>query len=110
MMAERRQTERISSGQAAVLCGYTAKTMRRLAEEGTIPGAAWLGNRWRFDQKKLLGWIRRQEVEPCQSKGPKTLSNGTVFGTPASKFTVVTCDAAYEQALGSKPKNGSRSC
>src|SRR6185312_4731678 len=108
-MADRR-VERISSGKAAALCGFTPKTIRRLAEEGTIPGAARLGNQWRFDEKKLLGWIRRQEAEACRPKGATISSNGMGSGTRASRFAVATCDEAYEQLLRQKPKSDWLSC
>jgi hypothetical protein len=38
-MAERRP-ERIGAGRAGEICGYTPKTMRKLARQGKIPGAA----------------------------------------------------------------------
>jgi excisionase family DNA binding protein len=102
--------ERISTGRAAAICGYTAKTMRKLAEDGKIPGAAFLGNAWRFDEARLRGWIRRQEAA-CQRAGEGTTSSSAMaYGTPASRFADATCDEAYERLLGQKPSGGSRPC
>src|SRR5262249_39406418 len=53
--------ERVGVGRAAAICGFTPKTMRKLAKDGKIPGAAFLGNNWRFDERRLRDWIRRQE-------------------------------------------------
>jgi hypothetical protein len=103
------QPDRISTGKAAAICGYTAKTMRKLAEGGKVPGAAFLGNNWRFDERRLRDWIRRQEAA-CQGREATTSSRGTVSGTPESRFEVATCDEAYERLLARKPRNGSPPC
>src|SRR6478609_7873340 len=96
--------ERISAGLAAAICGFTPKTMRKLARNGKIPGAALLGNCWRFDERRLRDWIRRQEAV-CLGTEEITSSSATGFGTPASKFAVATCDEAYERLLGSRPRS-----
>src|SRR5215216_3082964 len=88
--------ERVSTGRAAEICGFTPKTMRKLAKNGRVPGAALLGNSWRFDEHRLRDWIRRQEAAVCQQI---TSSDGTGFGTPASRFEAAMCDEAYERLL-----------
>jgi hypothetical protein len=102
-------SERIGAKQAAAICGYTPKTMRKLAKDGIIPGAAVIGNCWRFDERRLRDWIRRQEAASCR-QGETTSSNAVASGMPASRFADATCDEAYERLLGSKPKNASRRC
>jgi hypothetical protein len=99
--------ERVGVGRAAAICGFTPKTMRKLAKDGKIPGAAFLGNNWRFDERRLRDWIRRQEAA-CLNVEETTSLNATGFGTRASRFAVATCDEAYERLLGQKPRNGSR--
>jgi hypothetical protein len=99
--------ERIGVGRAAAICGFTPKTMRKLAKDGMIPGAALLGNSWRFDTRKLRDWIRRQEAAACRSTEEITLLSGTACGTPASRFADATCDEAYELLLSRKRKSGS---
>lgn len=97
--------ERISTGRAARICGLSAKTVRKLAADGTIPGAAVLGSVWRFDECRLRDWIRRREAEACRGRDAATISlSRTESGTPESKFAVVTSDEAYERALGLRPK------
>src|SRR3954469_13038268 len=98
--------ERIGATTSAAICGFTPKTMRKLAKDGKIPGAALLGNCWRFDERRLRDWIRRQEAA-CLSVEETTSLSGTGSGTPASKFEAATCDEAYERLLGRKQKNGS---
>jgi hypothetical protein len=99
--------ERVSVGRAAAICGFTPKTMRKLAKDGKIPGAAFLGSNWRFDERRLRDWIRRQEAA-CLSEEQTTSLSETGSGTPASRFAVVTCDEAYERLLGQRQRNGSR--
>lgn len=97
--------ERIGTGRAAAICGFTTKTMRKLADDGKIPGAAFLGNNWRFDERRLRDWIRRQEAA-CQEMA--TISSSAAgSGTRGSRFAVVTSDEAYEQLLGPKQKGAS---
>jgi hypothetical protein len=95
--------ERITASQAGRICGYTAKTMRKLAENGNVPGAAFLVNQWRFDESRLREWIRRQEAQ-CQTK---ISSSATACGTPEKKFEDGTSDEAYARLLGLRPKNAS---
>jgi hypothetical protein len=66
-------TERVGVGRAAAICGFTPKTMRKLARDGKVPGAAFLGNNWRFDEQQLRNWIRRQEAA-CQKAAPGRIS------------------------------------
>ena len=96
--------ERIGAGKAAAICGFTPKTMRKLAKDGKIPGAAFLGNNWRFDERRLRDWIRRQEAA-CLSVEGTTSLNGAGSGTPASKFAGATCDEAYEHLLAPKRRS-----
>ena len=96
-------TERVSVGRAAAICGFTPKTMRKLAKDGKIPGAAFLGNNWRFDERRLRDWIRKGEAA-CLNAEETTSLSGTGSGTRASRFAVGMCDEAYERLLGSKPK------
>jgi hypothetical protein len=97
--------ERISAGRAGEICGFTAKTMRKLAEDGNIPGAALLGNRWRFDERRLRDWIRRREAE-CQTRERTTSSSEMGSGMRGSRFAIGTYDEAYAQLLGRKQKSG----
>jgi hypothetical protein len=101
------QPERVGIGRAAAICGFTAKTVRKLAKGGKIPGAALLGNNWRFDERRLRDWIRRQEMA-CLSMEETTSLSATGSGTLASRFAGATCDEAYERLLGQKPKSGLR--
>ena len=97
-------SERIGAGRAAAICGFTPKTMRKLAKGGKIPGAALLGNNWRFDERRLRDWIRRREMA-CLSVEETTSSSETGFGMPGSRFAGATCDEAYERLLGRKQKS-----
>src|SRR5689334_4611576 len=97
--------ERIGAGRAAVICGFTPKTMRKLAKDGKVPGAAFLGNNWRFDERRLRDWIRRQEAACLAREEPTTSFSEVASGTLASKFAGVMCDEAYERLLGPKQKN-----
>ena len=99
--------ERVSVGRAAAICGFTPKTMRKLAKDGKIPGAAFLGNNWRFDERRLRDWIRRQETA-CLNVEQTTSLNETGSGTHVSRFAVATCDEAYERLLGRKQRSGSQ--
>jgi excisionase family DNA binding protein len=98
--------ERVGVGRAAAICGFTPKTMRKLAKNGKIPGAAFLGNNWRFDEQRLRDWIRRQEAACLRAEETTSLS---VMGSgmPASRFAGATCDEAYEHLLGPKRRSGS---
>jgi len=80
--------------------------MRKLAGDGRVPGAAFLGKNWRFDERRLRDWIRGQEAA-CQGGTETTSSRGMASGMPESRFEVATCDEAYERLLGPKPKSGS---
>ena len=99
-------TERIGAGRAAAICGFTPKTMRKLAKSGKIPGAALLGNNWRFDERRLRDWIRRQEAA-CLTMEETTSLSATGSGTPASRFVDATCAEAYERLLGQRQKSAS---
>jgi hypothetical protein len=101
--------ERVGVGRAAAICGFTPKTMRKLAKDGKIPGAAFLGNNWRFDERRLRDWIRRQEAA-CLSVEQTTSSSVAGFGMPESRFAGATCDEAYERLLGPKRKSAYQPC
>ena len=96
--------ERVGVGRAAAICGFTPKTMRKLAKDGKIPSAAFLGNNWRFDERRLRDWIRRQEAA-CLAVEETTSLSGVASGTPGSRFMGATCDEAYEHLLGQKRRN-----
>jgi len=78
--------------------------MRKLAKGGKIPGAAFLGNNWRFDERRLRDWIRRQEAAWLSIEQTTSL-NVVGSGTPASRFVGSTCDEAYEHLLGQKRRS-----
>ena len=42
---------------AAVVCGMSSATIKRLAAQGQIPGARKIGDQWRFDKESLRSWI-----------------------------------------------------
>lgn len=95
--------ERISAGRAGAICGFSAKTMRKLAQEGKIPGAVLLGNRWRFDECRLREWIKEREDE-CQTSTQRVSSTERTPGTRECRFVAGTYDEAYERLLGRRPK------
>ena len=90
--------ERISATAAGKICGYSAPTMRKLAAKGKIPGAAFLVNTWRFDQRRLRDWIRRQEAAACRDQAT-TSTNATGSGTPEFNLNAETYDEAYTRLL-----------
>jgi predicted DNA-binding transcriptional regulator AlpA len=95
--------ERISTGEAARICGVTRKTLLRLARSGKVPGAAELDDGlWRFDEARLRDWIRRREAA-CQRGVAETSIRGAKFGGRESKFPAVTSVEAYRRLLGLKP-------
>src|SRR5205823_624813 len=99
--------ERVGVGRAAAICGFTPKTMRKLAKDGKIPGAAFLGNNWRFDERRLRDWIRRQEAA-CLAMEETISLSATGSGMPESRFAAAMCDEAYERLLAPKQKSASR--
>ncbi len=104
-MAERAAAERVSTGEAARICGLSSKTLLRLARDGKVPGAAELDkDLWRFDVARLRDWIRERE-EICAHPAPrrKISTNVAAFGGPESKFPGVTSAEAYRRLLGLKP-------
>lgn len=97
------ESERISTGKAARICGLTKPTMLRLAKAGKVPGAAELVPKlWRFDVAQLREWVREREAS-CRQK-ETTFSKGTEFGGREFTLPVKTSAAAYEQLLGLKHK------
>src|SRR6266403_2179691 len=100
---DRRVVERIGTGKAAAICGFTPKTMRKLAANGTIPGAAFLGNNWRFDERRLRDWIRQQEA--AHQKQARSSSSWAPSDMHGNRFMVEPSDEAYERLLGLKPKS-----
>jgi hypothetical protein len=101
-MAERPTAERISTGQAARICGLSSKTLLKLARDGKVPGAAELDEGlWRFDVSRLRDWLRRQETQ-CQKDHPKISTRGAKSGGAEYRLTDEISGAAYEQVLGQR--------
>jgi len=105
---QRPEPDRISTGEAGLICGFSANTMRKLAEDGKVPGAAFLGNAWRFDVRRLREWVRRREAESCRRDRGTISSGATASGTLEFRSMAGTSDERYAQLLGLKPKNASR--
>lgn len=61
--AMRREPERFSIAEAAVLAGMPMRALRRLAEDGYAPGSAKLGPTWTFEARALRQWIRLHKRE-----------------------------------------------
>lgn len=54
--------ERILIGPACAITGLPRRTLLDLSNRGCVPGAAKLGQRWTFNEKRLRQWISDQEA------------------------------------------------
>jgi hypothetical protein len=76
--------ERITIEIAVGILGISARAVQQMALRGQIPGAAKIGRRWTFDEKKLRGFVRQREEEAWQdaSERPRLeLSGGATSST-----------------------------
>ena len=101
MTAPLPRPERVSISEAMLIAGRPKRTMQALAAEGKIPGAAKLGGRWTFDERRLRGWIQEQEGETCQRNlPPQRAATGAAKSYGRGSWSAaLNDDGAYERAM-----------
>lgn len=59
--------ELLTVGEAAAMCGVSARHLRRLADSGDFPQPVKLGRAVRFRRAELLAWIASGAQSPRRS-------------------------------------------
>jgi hypothetical protein len=87
--------ERIKTKEASNILGLSEGNVVSLACRGELPGAAKIGGRWTFDEKKLRDMIALKEAE-CLSR---TSIREREYGGCAPALTVSNAEKAYSLTI-----------
>lgn len=95
--------ERIRTDKAKEILGLPLRTVQQLARQGLLPSAAQYRRAWTFSEAALRAYVAAQEQAALQrAVTPRPLPR-TIQGPVAQPLTN-SCQAAYEAALGLRPK------
>ena len=86
---------------AVARLGLEARTVRRLAAAGGIPGAAKIGDAWTFDIAKLDAFVSEKERETCQNglKPQRAVTGGRIPSGVGFKPGAATTDGHFAQTI-----------
>ena len=87
--------ERIQTRDAASILGVSAGNVIALACRGELPGAAKIGGRWTFDEKKIRDYIALREAE-CLTR--TSIRERAYIGC-APPLTASNAEKAYTQTI-----------
>lgn len=96
----KRPRERGTIQDAVSILGKEDRTIRSLASQGKIPGAAKIGGAWTFNLDLLKSYVSSKEQEAWQGARPqRAVSGGTVPSMVGFKPAAKTSNGHYEQTI-----------
>jgi excisionase family DNA binding protein len=87
--------ERISTRDAALICGLSQRKLQQLCQQGEIPGAARLGGKYTLDEALLRAWIAANVTTR-----PPPAALARIHPPSGRKADLPRHDDAYARAIG----------
>lgn len=87
--------ERIRAKRVAEMTGLGVRGVQKMATQRRISSVAKLGKVWTFREEAIRAWIEEKEAKVADSSSPYR---------DVSRLPAASIDAAYEQAIGLKPR------
>jgi hypothetical protein len=96
---------RARAPDVALMMGLSARTVKEMASQGKIPGAAKFGQIWTFDPAKIRALIGRHEALACR----ETYIVELELAAARPLLRIATTSSAYARMMAGKrprrPKN-----
>lgn len=100
--------ERIRPADVARITGLSRRQVQAMALAGLLPSAAKLGSLWTFDERRIRAWLIDRERESAATAGAVTSASAIRRCDAAIGLPDAGILAAYERAIGLKPRGGQR--